>query len=78
MKPSIEIELEAVRLERSRLQECWRGRPVHHHVNEIKAGLQRRLDADPSVRARNRTRVRFHIRLLKARGLSPMRPPARF
>lgn len=69
---------EEIRIERSRLQECWRGRPVSYHVCEIHAGLARRNDVDAAVRERNRVRIHFHIRLMKARGVSPMRLPVRF
>lgn len=69
---------EEIRMERSRLRECWRGRPLSYHVGEVRAGLARRNDPDVVIRQRNRMRVRFHIRLMKARGASPMRFPVRF
>lgn len=67
-----------LRRERSYLLDGQRGRPIEWHYREIRAGLERRLDAEPVVRARNRSRIRFHIRILKARGVSPMRLPVKF
>jgi len=64
--------------ERLYLLEGQRGCPTDWHYREVRAGLERRLHPDLVVRERNRARIRFSIRVIKARGLSPMRMPVRF